>query len=65
MATFVRPIASPAAAEVGFLREGISSLADSTFARLASCEAMMKNPRGQTYKIYIVFWNCSPPAGAV
>jgi hypothetical protein len=62
MASFVRPIVSSAAAEVAFLREGISSLADSTLVRLAFCEAMMKNPRGQTYKIYLVHSNCSPPA---
>jgi hypothetical protein len=51
----VRPIASSAAAEVGFLREGISSLTDSTIDRLAFCEAMMKNARGQTQKIYLVW----------
>jgi hypothetical protein len=58
------PVTSFAAAEVGFLREGISSLADSTFARLAFCEAMMQTPRGQTHKTWkLVFGMLNGPTG--
>jgi hypothetical protein len=53
---------SSAVAGVGFWRERISNLANSTFARPTFCESKMKYPRGQTYKIYIVLWNCSTPA---
>jgi hypothetical protein len=48
------PDAAPPAAEAGLLREGISSLTDSTIDRLTFCEAMMKNPGGQTQKIYFM-----------
>ncbi len=60
---FVRPIASSAAAEVGFLREGISSLTDSAFVRLAFCGAVMKNPRSQTQKIYFMLKMLKGPTG--
>jgi hypothetical protein len=63
IAAFVRSIASSATAEVGFLREGISSLTDSTIDRLAFCGAVMRNPRGQTQKIYFMLKMLKGPTG--
>jgi hypothetical protein len=57
------PDAALPAAEVRLLREGISSLADSTIDRLAPCGGMMKNPRDQTQKIYFVLKMLKGPTG--